>query len=102
MKKFSKLVLMFAFVLLLVGCGNEKNNNDTPKDKDKLVATLKANNNDFTVIADVYTVDVDKTEDALPIIDLVRDNIESFEVIKGTMDDAFIGITGKEIRKWKV
>ena len=41
----------------------------------------------------------DKTEDALPIIDLVRDNIESFEVIKGTMDDAFIGITGKEIRK---
>lgn len=74
----------------------------TPKDKDKLVATLKANNIDFTVIADVYTVDVDKTEDALPIIDLVRDNIESFEVIKGTMDDAFIGITGKEIRKWKV
>lgn len=71
----------------------------TPKDKDKLVATLKANNIDFTVIADVYTVDVDKTEDALPIIDLVRDNIESFEVIKGTMDDAFIGITGKEIRK---
>ena len=71
----------------------------TPKDKDKLVATLKANNIDFTVIADVYTVDVNKTEDALPIIDLVRDNIESFEVIKGTMDDAFIGITGKEIRK---
>jgi len=28
----------------------------TPKDKDKLVATLKANNIDFTVIADVYTV----------------------------------------------
>ena len=74
----------------------------TPKDKDKLVATLKANKFNFTVTADVYTVDVDKTEDALPIIDLVRDNIESFEVIKGTMDDAFIGITGKEIRKWKV
>lgn len=71
----------------------------TPKDKDKLVATLKANKFNFTVTADVYTVDVDKTEDALPIIDLVRDNIESFEVIKGTMDDAFIGITGKEIRK---
>ena len=74
----------------------------TPKDKEKLITTLKANNIDFTVIADVYTVEVDKTEDALPIIDLVRDNIESFEVIKGTMDDAFIGITGKEIRKWKV
>ena len=74
----------------------------TPKDKEKLIATLKSNNINFTVIADVYTVNVDKTEDALPIIDLVRDNIESFEVIKGTMDDAFIGITGKEIRKWKV
>ena len=71
----------------------------TLKDKEKLITTLKANNIDFTVIADVYTVEVDKTEDALPIIDLVRDNIESFEVIKGTMDDAFIGITGKEIRK---
>ena len=34
MKKFSKLMLMFAFVLLLVGCGNEKNNNDIPKGKD--------------------------------------------------------------------
>lgn len=34
MKRLSKLMLVIAFVLLLVGCGNEKNNNDTPKNKD--------------------------------------------------------------------
>ena len=68
----------------------------------KIPINFKIIVNEITIIlliADVYTVDVNKTEDALPIIDLVRDNIESFEVIKGTMDDAFIGITGKEIRK---
>lgn len=64
----------------------------------KLVEYLNSNKIEFTTNADVFTVIIDNTLDALKIIDCVRDNIKSVEIIKGTMDDAFIGITGKEIR----
>jgi multidrug/hemolysin transport system ATP-binding protein len=33
------------------------------------------------------------------ILDHFRQNMNGFEVLNGTMDDAFIGITGKEIRE---
>ena len=36
--------------------------------------------------------------DSIKIIDDCRDYIDSFEVIKGSMDDVFLGITGMEIR----
>jgi len=35
----------------------------------------------------------------LPLLNRLRDLIGGFEVLNGTMDDAFIGITGKEIRE---
>jgi len=43
-------------------------------------------------------VTLSSTVDALPILALLEGNIASFQVLNGTMDDAFIGITGKEIR----
>jgi len=52
-----------------------------------------------TVVADTVAVPLVSTLDALPIIESCREYIESFEVVKGTMDDAFIAITGKEIRE---
>ena len=42
---------------------------------------------------------LNSTLDALAIIDLCRDYIKGFEVIRGTMDDVFIAITGKDIRE---
>ena len=42
---------------------------------------------------------LNSTLDALAIIDLCRDYIKGFEVIRGTMDDVFIAITGKNIRE---
>ena len=53
----------------------------------------------FAVLADTITVPLPSTLDSLPIIESCREYIESFEVVKGTMDDAFIAITGKEIRE---
>jgi len=47
-------------------------------------------------IADQYIVILDDTEDALELIDLIRDNIKQFEVVKGTMDDVFINVIGGE------
>lgn len=53
----------------------------------------------YTVVADTVTIPLLSTLDALPIVNRLSEIIESFEVIKGTMDDAFIAITGKEIRE---
>ena len=53
----------------------------------------------FTPQADTLTIPLLNTLDSLPIIESCREFIESFEVVKGTMDDAFIAITGKEIRE---
>ena len=39
------------------------------------------------------------TLDALPVLEACRGDIESFEVTGGTMDDAFIAVTGKELRE---
>jgi hypothetical protein len=43
-------------------------------------------------------INLNSTMDSLPIIERCRDFISGFEVTAGTMDDAFIGITGKDIR----
>lgn len=48
--------------------------------------------------ANVITIAIPSTLEALPIVERVRDHIAGFEVLQGTMDDAFIGITGKEMR----
>lgn len=53
----------------------------------------------YTVIADTVIIPLTSTLDSLPIIESCLEFIESFEVVKGTMDDAFIAITGKEIRE---
>ena len=44
-------------------------------------------------------VKIKTTMEALPVIESCKDNIDGFEVLRGTMDDAFIAITGKEIRE---
>ncbi len=69
-----------------------------PHNSKKLTDYFNANKIEFTTTADVFIVTIANTKDALKIVDNVRDNIESLEIVKGTMDDAFIGITGKEIR----
>ncbi|NCA96864.1 MAG: ABC transporter ATP-binding protein [Bacteroidia bacterium] len=40
-----------------------------------------------------------QTLDALKILEMCRSHVLSFEVLSGTLDDAFINITGKEIRE---
>lgn len=42
---------------------------------------------------------LESTVDALQILDEYKDQISEFTVEKGSMDDVFIGITGKEIRE---
>ncbi len=44
-------------------------------------------------------VKIKSTMDSLSILQPITDNIESFEVLYGTMDDVFLNITGKELRE---
>ena len=69
------------------------------KDEEKLGHVLQELQLDFTVHADEFIVKVPDTMAAIPILAKCRDHISSFQVLQGTMDDAFIGITGKELRQ---
>lgn len=72
----------------------------TPK---RNVSTAKEyliqDNIDFIEIGADIKINLKNTMEALPILNACRDYIDGFEVLNGTMDDAFIAITGKEIRE---
>ncbi|NLA77908.1 MAG: ABC transporter ATP-binding protein [Clostridiales bacterium] len=57
------------------------------------------NKTDYRVSADRVIVSIPDSMAALPVIEDCKTFISGFEVVNGTMDDAFIAITGKEIRE---
>ena len=69
------------------------------KDEIKGLSDLAALGIMYTRVVDQFIIRLPHTTDALPILDHFRQNLNGFEVLNGTMDDAFIGITGKEIRE---
>jgi len=54
---------------------------------------------EYKQVADQVILRLPSTLSALPIVEKCREYIQGFEVMRGTMDDAFIRITGKEIRE---
>jgi multidrug/hemolysin transport system ATP-binding protein len=71
----------------------------TARDIDVLKAKVETDGISHLVLADTLVLEIGSTFEAIPLIDKYRDDLLSFEVLKGTMDDAFINITGKEIRE---
>lgn len=70
------------------------------KEFDKEIqAYLKEKELEWTVKADFIDVKIKSTLDSLSILEGIKDKIESFEVLYGTMDDVFLNITGKELRE---
>lgn len=69
------------------------------KDINEVIAVLNKMNRKFTINADLITVPILQSKEAIAILNSCENYIESFEVLSGTMDDAFINITGKEIRE---
>ena len=67
-------------------------------DGDGLEKILRSTDITYEKHADQYILRLKSTLDALPIIERCKDNISGFEVLMGTMDDAFIAITGEGIR----
>lgn len=69
------------------------------KDELSLGMALDESGCPYTQVADQMIVKLQGTMSALPILDTCKAYIHGFEVLRGTMDDAFIAITGKEIRE---
>ena len=70
-----------------------------PTDEQALLKVLAENNIEYTLTANRVVIKLAATIDALPLLERVKGRISGFEVLNGTMDDAFIGITGREIRQ---
>lgn len=70
-----------------------------PKDAQALVNSLEAKKLQFKEKSDVFEIRIGHTTEAIPLIGEYADNILNVEIVNGTMDDVFLHITGKEIRK---
>lgn len=70
-----------------------------PIDIETLKKVLNEKNISYSIEHKLVMIKISSTIDSLPLLDICRPYIHSFEVLAGTMDDAFIGITGKEIRE---
>lgn len=70
-----------------------------PKDNGKLAVFLNEHGIKYTMSGGAFIIPVSNTLNALPIINKVESLISGFEVISGSMDDAFINITGNAMRE---
>ena len=65
-----------------------------PKDQDSFVKKLSFENIRFTEDKGIFTIPVKDTIRSIGLLNKFKDDLESFEVRKGTLDEAFIKITG--------
>ncbi|MVB11257.1 Daunorubicin/doxorubicin resistance ATP-binding protein DrrA [Caprobacter fermentans] len=85
----AELKTRFASDTLQISTQNEK----------ELRGVLEEVKADFAVSGGKVIVKLPDTVSAIPVLKRCEPFIESFEVLQGTMDEAFIGITGKELRE---
>ena len=69
------------------------------KEPEALSAKLAAEGFAASVVANRVAVPIPNTLAALPLLERYKDQFTGFTVTTGTMDEAFIAITGKEIRE---
>lgn len=65
-----------------------------PKDQELFINKLSFENIRFTMDKGIFTIPVSDTIRSIGLLNKFRDDLESFEVRKGTLDEAFIKITG--------
>lgn len=69
------------------------------KKQEALKDVLDQKSISYSQKAELFEIRLADTMEALPIINGLQEYLKDFSVIKGSMDDVFIGITGKEIRE---
>ncbi|MDD3819507.1 MAG: ATP-binding cassette domain-containing protein [Actinomycetota bacterium] len=70
-----------------------------PKDSEDLKNFLLKQNIEFVASGGAFIINIPGTLDALPLLKMIENMITGFEVISGSMDDAFVNITGHDIRE---
>lgn len=68
-----------------------------PEDKDKMERQLNNVKLPFEIKSNHIHITIPDTISSLEILNRLKDNLKSFEVIQGTMDDVFLNITGKSL-----
>ncbi len=69
-----------------------------PRDREESCGKLRDMGVEYTVSKEKIVVTLGKTSDSVAIIKALGDGMESLEVRSGTLDEAFINITGEELR----
>ena len=67
-----------------------------PKDAESFSKILEEKKLEYTSDKGVFTIPVETTKDSLSLLNDLNEYLESFEVKMGTLDEAFIKITGGE------
>lgn len=67
-----------------------------PIDKDVLIKYLEKSGRVYKKVADQYFIEIKNTKDAINLIMEIKDNIKTFEVAKGTLDDVFVNVVGEQ------
>jgi multidrug/hemolysin transport system ATP-binding protein len=68
-----------------------------PEDAAAMERNLKEAELDFERRSNHFRVIIPNTMYSLEILNRIKENLKSFEVIQGTMDDVFLNITGKSL-----
>jgi multidrug/hemolysin transport system ATP-binding protein len=67
-----------------------------PFDKEAFKDKMKFLKRAYEKIADQFIITVKDTKDTLDLIDEIKEHIKQIEVVKGSMDDVFINVVGKD------
>ena len=70
-----------------------------PKKGQHLDSLLGSFSFTWSKMEDYYEVELTDTLDAIDIVQKARNQLQSFEVLHGTMDDVFLNITGRSLRE---
>lgn len=70
-----------------------------PKKEQHLDSLLGSFSFTWSKMEDYYEVELTDTLDAIDIVQKARNQLQSFEVLHGTMDDVFLNITGRSLRE---
>ena len=70
-----------------------------PKNKQSLDSLLAGFPFKWTKAGDYYELALTDTLDAIAVVEKLRDQLQDFEVLHGTMDDVFLNITGRRLRE---
>ena len=74
----------------------------TPKNDGTFKAQLQELNIESKKTSDTYMIALNDAQDSISLLHKLKDNILSYEVIKGSMDDVFLNIVGDNFVEYEV